>query len=124
MKKYFAVLIIALMMFQCVDDYIEGTCSTPATIKDLSGLDGCGYVLELEDGTYLQPYMPVLYCGTPPLPKEVTEDPLFNFRFEDGKKVFISYSILKGHFNTCMAGSLAKITCIREANASSNPSNL
>lgn len=68
------------------------------------------FVFELEDGTYLQPYVPVPCCGT-----DVKKDPLYNFPFEDGKKVFISYHIKEGYFNSCMPGSLVKITCIREA---------
>ena len=37
----------------CSEDLAEQTCSTPATVVDLSGLDGCGFVFQLEDGTRL-----------------------------------------------------------------------
>jgi hypothetical protein len=107
-----------LLAVSCCTEPIENTCSTPATIKDLTGLDGCGFVFELEDGTRLEPYR-VLICGTPPLPKEYTEDPLYNFQFADGKKVMIDYEILD-NASTCMAGKVAKITCIHEISNSSD----
>ena len=86
MKNIIPALFAATLLFsQCSEDDVQMKCSTPATVRDLTGLDGCGYVFELEDGTRLEPVRNLI-CGTPPLPKEVTEDPLFNFQFEEGKK--------------------------------------
>jgi hypothetical protein len=87
-------------------------CAIPATVRDLTGLDGCGFVFELEDGTRLEP-LRIGYCGTPPLPKEVTEDPLYNFAFADGKKVKIEYEKTES-VSICMVGQTVKITCITE----------
>ncbi len=88
-------------------------CSIAATVKDYSNLDGCGFVFVLDDGQVLQAYWPG-FCGTPPLPNEITEDPLYNFQYVDGKKVKISYRLVKDVATACLAGMLVKITCITE----------
>jgi hypothetical protein len=85
-----------------------------ATVKDLTGLDGCGFVFELSDGSKLEPIRQVIRCGTPPLPKEVTEDPLYNFQFVDGKKVRIAYEEITEAASICMVGKVVKITCLKE----------
>jgi hypothetical protein len=112
MNRLLLFLLIVFVFTHCSDD-TKPACSTKAIIRDLTGLDGCGYVLELEDGTRLEPVLPSLFCGTPPLPKEITEDPLYNFEFVDGKRVVISYQEA-GSMSICMAGTTVKITCIQE----------
>ncbi len=112
MKRILLLLFIVFTISQCNDDDTN-TCSTYATIKDLTGLDGCGYVFELEDGSRLEPVRQLLFCGTPPLPKEITEDPLYGFEFVNGKRVRISYEET-GSASICMAGPVVKITCIQE----------
>ena len=114
MKRVCVFFLLALIFNQCSnDDDQTPVCSTPATVRDLTGLDGCGWVFELEDGTRLEP-LRMLYCGTPPLPKEVTEDPLHNFEFVDGKKVFINYETVQTGVSICMVGPIVRITCISE----------
>ena len=119
MKNIFTLIFLSLLFVQCEKEVInaveESTCSTPATVKDLTGLDGCRFVFVLSDGTRLLPLRSNLgWCGTPPLPKEVTEDPLYNFEFVDGKKVFIDYEAVQAA-TVCMAGKTVKITCLSEA---------
>ena len=77
------------------------------------GLDGCGYVFELADGTRLEPQM-LGWCGTPPISKEITENPLYNFEFVDGKKVKIAYEEIPEAASICMVGKVVKITCLEE----------
>ncbi len=101
-------------MFACKEELVTKNCGTSATVRDLTGLDGCGYVFELNDGTRLIPVWDIGYCGTPPLPKEVTEDPLYNFQFTEGKKVIIGYEERPKNATTCMAGRPVKITCLEE----------
>lgn len=113
MKKLFPLLLLAFVFTQCDDGDDTAQCTVLATIRDLTGLDGCGMVLELEDGSRIEPVRPTLFCGTPPLPKEITEDPLFGFEFVDGKRVKISYEET-GAFSICMVGPVVKITCIEE----------
>lgn len=111
MKKLLILFVLGFAFVQCDDDHNK-SCSTFATVRDLTGLDGCGFVFELEDGTRLEPVR-LLFCGTPPMPKEVTEDPLYGFEFVDGKRVKISYEEV-GSMSVCMVGPTVKITCIQE----------
>ena len=111
------VFAAALITFTSCDEEIsKADCDAPvrATVRDLTGLDGCGFVFELEDGTRLEPKRILLFCGTPPLPKEVTEDPLFNFEFVDGKNVRIGYEECDDCTSICMTGPIVKITCIED----------
>lgn len=111
---FFSLLLSALFI-QC-DNPGTGDCLIPATVRDLTGFDGCRWVLELADGSRLEPEMPYLMCGTPPLPKEITEDPLYNFELRDGQKVRISY-VETNRPSICMVGPTVKITCIEEVNS-------
>lgn len=119
MKGLFLSLALSVTLLSCeeeVDSSVPCTQGVEATVRDLTGLDGCGFVFELNDGTKLEPYM-IGYCGTPPLPKEVTEDPLYQFEFVDGKKVIIGYEETKA-FSVCMVGPVVKITCLEEVGTS------
>lgn len=112
---FVSLLCLVWLLLSCTDEPIQvSPCGTPATVRDLTGLDGCGYGFELEDGTMLLPTWDMLYCGTPPLPKEVTEDPLYNFQYIDGKKVLIDFTERKDWATNCMSGMPVKITCLSE----------
>lgn len=115
MKKVLTLLFVSVIVFSCADENIDKDedCSTPATLRDLTGLDGCGFVFELEDGTQLEPQR-IFFCGTPPLPKEAIEDPLYNLEFIDGKKVLIDYEELDSAVSICMVGPVVRITCLKE----------
>jgi len=105
----------SFVFWSCDDDLMSVSCddASLATVKDLTGLDGCGFVFELADGTRLQPQM-LGYCGTPPLPKEVTENPLYNFQWVDGKQVRIGFEEVPDAMSICMVGRIVKITCLEE----------
>jgi hypothetical protein len=113
MKKTWMVVLIVLI-FSCKDgdDAQAENCTELATVVDLSSLDMCGFVFELENGERLEPYRQA-YCGTPPLPKEVLEDPLYGFEFVNGHRVMIGYEEASG-VSSCMAGKLVTITCIKD----------
>ncbi len=70
-------------------------------------------LFELADGSKLEPQM-LFYCGTPPLPKEVTENPLYDFQWVAGKQVRIAYEEIPDAASICMAGKIVKITCLEE----------
>lgn len=108
-----ALAILTFIIVSCEKENMETVCTIPATVRNLEGLDGCGYVFELDDNTKLIPVWEMLWCGTPPMPKEVTEDPLFSFEFVDGKRVMINYTEIEA-MNICMAGKTVKITCLKE----------
>jgi hypothetical protein len=113
--RLLALVIIVFAVSACDEDKLQVSCNegVAAIVRDLTGLDGCGFVFELEDGTRLEPYM-TGYCGTPPLPKEVTENPLYNFEWVDGKEVIIGFEEVKDAASICMAGPIVKITCLQE----------
>jgi hypothetical protein len=74
-------------------------CNTPATVRDLTGLDGCGKVLELANGQRLEPH------GT-----------VWNsFTSTNGQQVFINYTPTP-NASICMVGQTVEITCIHAAN--------
>jgi hypothetical protein len=118
MIKTLALIFVAFSLFRCIesDDAnpdLEASCSTRATILDLTGLDGCGFVFQLEDGSRLEP-LRVWYCGTPPVPQEQMNDPLANYQLVNGKNVFIDYEIVENFSSACMVGQTVRITCIAE----------
>ena len=119
MKKAIGLLLISMSFYGCEDNAIEQPCLVPATIRDITGLGGCGFVFELEDGTHLEPIRLEFFCGTPELLEEVKKDPLYNFEFEDGKRVLISYDE-DPRASICMAGINVKINCISEVDVTSS----
>lgn len=114
--RILSVLLLSAILFSCDNEPSIGRCGTTAIVRDLRGLDGCGFVFELQDGRRLQPQI-IGWCGTPPLPAEVTEDPLYNFEFVDGKRVSIGYEVLEDVGSICMVGDVVKITCLEEEDA-------
>lgn len=121
MKTYLSTfcIVLSLLFISCDEEQpVVITCDNAvlATVKDLTGLDGCGFVFELADGTKLEPQM-LFFCGTPPLPKEVTENPLYNFQWVDGKQVRIAYEEIPDVASICMVGKIVKITCLEEVSS-------
>jgi hypothetical protein len=114
MKKAALFILLAFNLFQCDNDSSKD-CSTPATIRDLTGLDGCGWVFELGDGTRLEPVWDQGFCG---FQETGEQDSINDFEFVDGKPVLINYEIVDNAVSICMVGPAVKITCISEAGAS------
>ena len=121
--RYFTNLFLLLIASMCLlasltscskDTDPVKNCGTPATIRDLRGLDGCGFVLELENGQRLEP-VPVFRCGNDP--NLLTMDSS-NFTWKDGLRVTIGYKELKDRASICMTGKMVEITCIELATAS------
>ena len=111
-------LVFLLAVSACQEDDLAAECTTLATVRDLTGLDGCGWVLELEDGKRLEPYLPIIgYCGTPPLDPE-TEAAMkrnsvwYDAHPQDGMKVRIAYEVLPDQVSTCMVGPVVEVTCL------------
>jgi hypothetical protein len=76
-------------------------CGTPATVRDLRGLDGCSFVLELQNGQRLEP-----------VKTNSVNSALANFTWKDGQRVTIAYQEVNGGVSTCMVGKLVEVTCI------------
>ncbi|MGB1120702.1 MAG: hypothetical protein ACPG3Z_01820 [Saprospiraceae bacterium] len=99
-KDVFIIMLFAMMMFvfdSCTPGKETSTyCTTEGTIRDMTGLDGCGMMIELSDGTRLNP----------------VEYTVKSFSFEDGQKIRFSYEKVDA-MNVCMSGQTVKITCIK-----------
>ena len=65
---------------------------------DNSGLDGCKYLIVLENGKRLEPL--------------IVEDK--NFKFRDGQKIRLTYEQEREMMSICMAGQGVRVTCIEE----------
>jgi len=71
-------------------------CDEKATLRDFTGVDGCSYVLVLDDEK-------VLEIGD----LEVEPD----FQFRDGLRVSVTYEELSSA-SVCMVGSIVRVLCI------------
>lgn len=109
MKRIALFLFVMALLAAC--DNETSSCAMHATVRDLRSLDGCGFVFELDDHTILVPTSP-LWCGTG---SPDGKDPLAGFEYVDGMQVLLSYEIIEGVANTCMAGTLVEIKCLEEA---------
>jgi len=97
MRRFF--LIAIFFLFIACEDEEESLCSIKATLEDYSDLDGCGFVIMLEDSTFLE-------IG------DYDEEPDFSFR--DGMTVNITYEEMKGIATACMVGTIVRITCMEK----------
>lgn len=106
-----ALSVLLAPALSCQDEAPTPACQTPATLRDLTGLDGCGYVLELADGQRLEPHGPTWAA----YPKH------------DGERVTVSF-IDDPAPSICMAGRGVELQCIQQqdghcALAGSGPGN-
>jgi hypothetical protein len=111
---YSIILLLSFILVSCADEEVIHDneaiqCSTPAIIRNYIGIDGCGYVLELNDGSILEPVQLVV-CGPPPESIMTLEDPLSEYRIE-GLKVLVDYQDFSSG-SICMVGKTVKVTCI------------
>ena len=88
---------LALLVFSCEDKEETLDCDIKATLRDYAGLDGCGFVLVLENGG-------VLEMG------DFDEEP--DFTFNDGLKVNISFEEMGDMASICMVGPIVRIICM------------
>lgn len=104
---YGFLAVMCFARFECHDEECIRGCAQSATVKDLTGLDGCGFVLELADGSRLVPQK-LTYIQAP----DPEQDPGFYFNFVDGQKVWFDFKAADG-VDACMAGQLVFLTCIK-----------
>lgn len=114
--KYLSHFLIVIMplMWSCDTEELEISqeCVQNAVVEDFTGFDGCGYLFKLSSGEYLEPVHPVIRCGTPPIPDEVKDDPLWGFEFKHGMRVRIGFEYANDYGSICMKGRTVIITCI------------
>lgn len=70
--------------------------SVNGKVKDLAGLDGCGLIIELENGKKL-------------IPMNLEA---FEYNLVDGTEVRLHYSVQEDAMGICMAGDIIKINCM------------
>ncbi len=95
LKPIFSASLITLLLLACNKNKCAD--SVKGELKNLSGLDGCGFVVELENGNKLEPL-------------NLSD---FDINLNDGKKVWISYHLTTNMIATaCMVGDIIEIDCI------------
>ncbi|KAA5549269.1 hypothetical protein [Adhaeribacter rhizoryzae] len=108
----FIILLLTLNSCAQAEELPEADCGTLATVKNLTGLDGCGFVLELDNGTRLESYIPAQNTNG-------QTSPLQNFPLTDGQRVSVSYQVRQDIGSYCMVGTIVEITCIETVAAPS-----
>ena len=99
MKRFLSLLILTGLLFiiSCEDKDETLDCDIKATLRDYTGLDGCGFVLVLDNGEVLE------MGGFDAEP---------DFQFNDGMEVSISYEEMQGMATICMVGPVVRIMCM------------
>lgn len=85
-----------LFVFSCSK---KSGCSNSehVILRNLTGLDGCGWVLQLDDGSKLEP--------------QNLND--FEIEYVEGKSLQVSYTEIDGA-SICMVGQIVNINCLVE----------
>jgi hypothetical protein len=95
----FSLLLTSLILYNsCTKELNENRIEFDGTVVDYSGLDGCGFIIELDNGDKLEP---VQIADT-------------GFVFYDGQRVRISFTLLDEMASICMVGKIVRIETIRE----------
>ena len=97
--KYTSTILTVFLIVLIIACRNESKCRDAAVtgnFKDLNGLDGCGMIIELENGDKLNP----------------VNLEAMNVEAVDGKKVFLTYTKLEDAMSICMVGDMVEITCI------------
>lgn len=92
------ILFISCLVFAFSCSKESGCNNTEHVIlRNLTGLDGCGWVLQLDDGSKLEP--------------QNLND--FEIEYVEGKSLHVSYTEIDGA-SICMVGQIVKINCLVE----------
>ena len=95
---YLLVFTILLISFpSCEKVNPTGLGEVEGIVRDYTGLDGCGFIIELVNGDKLEPV-------------EVIDT---NFVFMDGQRVLVTYTELTNLPSICMVGIMVRIETIR-----------
>ena len=97
LKLLLGLAIATTLLFTSCDKNSICPDSKKATLTDMTGLDGCGMMITLNDDSRLDP----INLGD------------FDINIEDGQKVWISYTVTPMN-NICMSGESITIECITE----------
>jgi hypothetical protein len=97
--KFLSILILMGLILSFSSCHKDCMCnnSVNAELKNLTGLDGCGWVIVLNNGDKLEP----------------TNLSSFNVPLVDGKKVTVAYHETQGA-SICMVGKMVEIESMCE----------
>ena len=87
---------VLLLVLSCRNEDDTFLCDEKAILRNFTGLDGCSYVLVLDDEK-------VLEIG------DLEFEP--DFQFRDGLRVSVTYEELSSA-SICMVGSIVRVLCI------------
>lgn len=97
-KLNIAIIFISIaFLVGCGKSQPCGNNSTTGVLKDYTGLDGCGFVIEISAGKRLEPI-------------NLTD---MKIALKDGKKVRFTYKSVSG-VSICMVGEMVELLCIEE----------
>ena len=94
-KNIFSFILITPLLFSCNKNECPG--AVKGELKDYTGLDGCGFVIILENGDRIEPIN------------------LIDFDVEliDNQKIWVDYHINENlSASICMVGDIVVIDCI------------
>ena len=98
MKNIYFLLFLICCLSCKTKSGIPASCDTVGTVKDFTGLDGCGLLIELENGDLLNP---------------VKMKP--GFGLKDKQTISFSYKKLDDMAGICMREkAMVEVTCIHE----------
>ncbi|NML38640.1 hypothetical protein HHL17_15635 [Chitinophaga sp. G-6-1-13] len=96
--KTVSLCAVLFIFAACKTSPPASSCRYSGVVKDLSGIDGCGLVIEMKDGTTLLP----------------VEFAVPGFTLKAGEAVKFDFMELKDRVSTCMGGRIVRIECIEE----------
>ncbi|HPG11457.1 MAG TPA: hypothetical protein PLU37_08010 [Chitinophagaceae bacterium] len=91
-KPLLLMTLLACIHFSCKKESAE----IQGMVKDYTGLDGCGLVIVLDDGTNLEPAI---------LPQ--------NISLVADNRIAIKYRVLTDRVSNCMVGTIVQILALR-----------
>lgn len=100
-KNYLFILFLLFLIsfsYSCNKNKPPANDAVAATLYDYSGLDGCSWVIKLEDGEVLEP-------------SNLGE---FDIKINEGEKVWVKYSLAENQISICMVGPQVDIMLMWE----------
>jgi len=81
---------------KCGDKMETSNCSTIGTVKDFTGMDGCQFLIILENGEKLQPM----------------NEGKSKVDWKDGQRIRFDYYETTDHMSICMSGKMVIVSCL------------
>jgi hypothetical protein len=93
------IILLIFFVFSChKEDSIPPDGYQEVTLKNFTGLDGCGFLFVLKDNKRLEP------CNRNG----------YSIEFKEGKRYWLKYELATYYYSLCMAGELITIIDIKE----------